>query len=251
MKTTFLKIAIVLLMLVAGKNSFAATSEKGQSYTELTWINNFYKIEVHGNVQLHLLSGDKCKVEMNSTYFDHNALVQVENGILRITCYRKERLNVWVTTDDLRALSAYDNTLVQTEGKFSSLELDIELFNKAKAELNLDCLVDNIKLNDRSMADITGTAMESDLTANYAATLNSANFIVDQISRERINPIWETRIEFIGARNYDALTSLPDEHPESLPGVNELHFSSTASKPAECEIPADVDRITVTNNLIN
>jgi hypothetical protein len=153
MKTNFLKIATLLFMLIAGK-TFAENPNKVQSYTELTWIPKFYKIEIHGNVELHLLPGDKCKVEMNSTYFDHNALVQVENGLLRITCYRTERLNVWVTADDLRAIAAYDNVLVQTEGTFSGIELDVELFNTAKANLNLDCFATNVKLNDRSMADI-------------------------------------------------------------------------------------------------
>jgi len=55
MKTNFLKIATLLFMLIAGKASFAEISYKGQSYTELIWIHKFYKIEVHGNVQLHLL----------------------------------------------------------------------------------------------------------------------------------------------------------------------------------------------------
>jgi hypothetical protein len=251
MKTNLLKIATLLFMLSAGNTSFAGTSENGQSYTELTWIRNFTKIEVHGNVQLHLLSGDKCRVEMNSTYFDHNALVQVENGVLRITCYRAERLNVWVTADDLRSLSAYDNVLVQTEGKFSALEFDVELYNKAKADLNLDCFAANVKLNDRSMADITGTAIESDLTSNYAATLNAAEFTADDLSRERVNPIWETRVEFLGNRNYDPFTSLADEDSGSLPGRNELRFSSAASKPVEFKIPANVDRISVTTSVIN
>lgn len=251
MKRTFLKIATLLFLLAAGKASFAKVSDKGQSYTELTWIHKFYKIEVHGNVQLHLLSGDKCIVEMNSTYFDHNALVQVEDGVLRITCYRTETLNVWVTTDDLRVLSAYDNVLIQTEGKFSAIELDVELFNKAKADLDLDCIAANVKLNDRSMADIKGTAMASDLTSNYAATLNTTSFSADQLAKERIDPIWETRIEFLGTTNYDSLTSLPDEQPGPLSGMNELRFSSLSSKPIQLKIPANVDRIKLTTSVVN
>ena len=251
MRTNFLKIATLFFLLTSGKASFAENPDKGQSYTELTWIHKFYKIEVHGNVKLHLLSGEKCKVEMNSTYFDHNAVVQVEDGVLRITCYRTERLNVWVTTDDLSALSAYDNVLVQSEGKFSVIELDVELFNKAKADLNLDCFAANVKLNDRSMADISGTAMESDLTCNYAATLNSANFTADQLSEKRINPIRETRIEFPGTTSYEALGTLPEEKPEALPGMNGLRFSSVSSKRIEFKIPPNVDRIKVTTSIVN
>ncbi|WP_214072565.1 DUF2807 domain-containing protein [Mucilaginibacter sp. dw_454] len=242
MKTTLLTIATLLLMLTAANNSFAANSGNHQEYTELTWINHFYKIEVHGNVQLHLLSGEKNRVEMNSTYYDHNALVQVENGVLRITCYRTERLQVWVTVDDLRALSAYDNVLVQTEGRFSTLEIDVELFNKAKADLNLDCFATNIKLNNQSMANISGTAIESELISNYAATLNAANFTADETVMKRIAPIWETRIAFVD----------PDPDPlTDMAGTKELRLFSNAANPIKLDIPAGVNTLYITQNLIN
>src|ERR1700750_1021007 len=103
MKTTFLKIATAVLLLTAGVKSYAAAPE----FTKLTWLSNFYKVQVHGNVRLHLLQGEKNGVEMAGNYFNHNALLQVENGVLRITCYRTECLDVWVTVYDLNALEAY------------------------------------------------------------------------------------------------------------------------------------------------
>jgi hypothetical protein len=240
MKTTLLTITTLLLMLTATNNSFAANSGNRQEYTDLTWINHFYKIEVHGNVQLHLLSGEKNRVEMNSTYYNHNALVQVENGVLRISCYRAERLQVWVTVDDLRTLSAYDNVLVQTEGRFSALEMDVELFNKAKADMNLDCFTTNIKLNNQSMANISGTAMESELTTNYAATLNAANFTAEEMYSKRIAPVWETRIAFVDT---DPLTDMT--------GIKELRLSSNAANPVKLDIPAGASTLYVTQTLSN
>lgn len=250
MKTTFLKIATALLMLTSVNSAFAASSPSVPQYTQLTWIKNFYKIEAHGNVQLHLVTGEKTKVEMSSSYYDHNALVQVENGVLRITCYNKERLNVWVTISDLSALSAYDNVLVQTEGKFSALDLDVELFNRAKADLNLDCSFTNIKLNDRSMADISGTAMECKLATNYAATLNDVNFVPAQQSAQRIAPVWETRIEFTGFSNGALLTDMTDDS-HAKGAAKELRFSSGSAKQIKLDIPADVTRINMTTSLIN
>ncbi len=242
MKTTFFKIATVLLILIAATNSFAANPVNTRKYTGLNWITGFYKIEVHGNVQLHLITGEKTKIEMNSNYYNHNALVQVENGILRITCYRAERLNVWVTVNDLRALSAYDNVIVQSEGKFSSLEFEVELFNKAKANLDLDCYSANIKLNDHSLADISGTATESELAINYAATLNSANFLAEQLSCSRVAPVWETNIAF--ERNTD--TDLID----NLTGDNkELQFSSASKKPIKFDIPSGIASFQITQRL--
>ncbi|TWI96653.1 hypothetical protein JN11_03764 [Mucilaginibacter frigoritolerans] len=196
MKTTFLKIATVLLILTAGTKTFAANPGSNQELTELTWINKFYKIEVHGNVRLHLLSGEKNGVQMSGTYYDHDALVEIENGVLRITCYSAERLDVWVTVYDLNALTAYDDVLVKTEGRFSSLDLDIELYDKAKADLNLDCCFIHIKLNDSSLANISGTAIESELAVNYASTLNSTNFIAAQMLKKRMDPAQRMPVEF-------------------------------------------------------
>lgn len=218
MKTTFLKIAIVLLMITAGNKTFATTPNKHQDWAELTWINNFYKVEVHGNVQVHLLSGEKNRVQMSGTYYDHNALVQVDNGVLRISCYRTERLDVWITVYDLSALAAYDNVLVKTEGSFSALDLDIDLFNNAKANVDLDCCFTHIKLNDSSVADISGTALESELDCNYAATLNSTNFSADQLSMKREMPVKQKYAEYAAIDNSDYLF-------DAIKGINDQRFT--------------------------
>jgi len=214
MKTTLLKIAMVVLMLIAGTKTYAADPE----FTKLTWIHSFYKIEVHGNVHLHLLSGEKNGVEMKGTYFNHNALLQVENGVLRITCYRTECLDVWVTVYDLSEIAAYDNVLVDTYGKLSLIDLSVELFNKAKADLNLDCFATHIKLNDNSLADISGTAEESDLAVNYASTLNSTGFFAGKLSRKRMEPVQSIPVQYAVSGNSDDLFS-PFE------GVKDQQFS--------------------------
>lgn len=246
MKTTFFKIACVLLMMTIVNKSFAGNKPGRQEYTQLTWINSFYKIEAHGNVRLHLLYGEKNKVEMSGNYYNQNALVQVENGILRITCYHAERLDVWVTANDLRALDAYDNVLVQSEGKFSALELDVNLFNKAKADLDLDCCYSNIKLNDKSMADISGTAMQSQIDANYAATLNSADFNAGQLSENRIAPIWETRFEFAGAERPDGLSDVADDLQPLT-----VRSDSTTSGSKGVNIPSCVQAFKISQVLVN
>ena len=202
MKTTFLKIATVLFILTAGSKTFAANRVVNPKSTNLTWINNFYKVEVHGNVHLHLLSGEKNSVKVSGNYYDHNALVQVENGVLRITCYKTERLDVWVTVYDLSDLTAYDDVLINTTGKLSVLDLNVELFDKAKADLNLDCFCAHVKLNDSSLANITGTAMESEMAVNYASTLNSTNFIAGQMLSKRTEPAQKNAIEY--AANFES-----------------------------------------------
>ena len=196
MKKTFLKIATLSLLLALSTTTFAVTPGGTPETTKLTWLSKFYKIEVHGNVRLHLLQGEKNAVEMRGTYFDHNALLQVDNGVLRVTCYKTECLDVWVTVYDLSAIAAYDNVKLDTYGKLSVIELDVELFNKAKASLNLDCFSTHIKLNDSALADLSGSAMEGNLEVNYASTLNSSNFVADQVSWKRLAPIQQAPVRY-------------------------------------------------------
>jgi hypothetical protein len=196
MKTTFFKIATLSFLLGLTTTTFALTPGGNPETTKLTWLSKFYKIEVHGNVRLHLLQGEKNAVEMRGTYFDHNALLQVDNGVLRITCYRTECLDVWVTVYDLSAIAAYDNVKLDTYGKLSVIELDVELFNKAKASLNLDCFSTHIKLNDSALADLSGYAMEGNLEVNYASTLSSSNFVADQVSRKRLAPVQQAPVRY-------------------------------------------------------
>lgn len=251
MKTSFLKIAAVVLMMTGAKASLASDTVNGQNYTDLTWINNFDRIEVHGNVQLHLISGEKNRVEMSDSYFDHNALVQVEKGVLRITCYREQRLNVWVTAADLRQLDAYDNVQVQSEGKFSALELDLALHNQAKADLDLDCITANVKLNDKSMADISGYAVEGELISNYAATLNCENFKTEYESALRINPILETTVTLAADTPDQSFFTLPDDDQRATGNKKEIRFTTASKKPVNLDIPKDVQSVTLTHAVIN
>jgi hypothetical protein len=196
MKTALLKIVTVLLLISAGNKTLAATNSTSSAWTTLPWITNFYKIEAHGNVEVHLICGDKNRVEINNTYYDHNALLQVEHGVLRVTCYNRARLQVWITVNDLRSLSAYDNVLVMSEGKFSAIDFDLELNNNAKATMDLDCCCAEITLNDRAKADIKGTTTEGDLSVNYAATLNKSSFMAYQLSSKRIDAAPQIPIQY-------------------------------------------------------
>ena len=208
MKKTFLKIATLSLLLALSTTTFAVTPGGTPETTKLTWLSKFYKIEVHGNVRLHLVQGEKNVVEMSGTYFDHNALLQVDNGVLRVTCYKTECLDVWVTVYDLSAIAAYDNVKLDTYGKLSVIDLDVELFDKAKASLNLDCFSTHIKLNDSALADLSGSAMEGDLAVNYASTLNSTYFVSDQLSSNRMAPINENPAGLKGLNETEASMSL-------------------------------------------
>ena len=182
MKTTILTIAIAVSTLFGiSQSTYAATSSKKEISTVLPGVTNITEIEVHGNVELYLTDGATDKVKVYNNYFSENAMVQDENGVLRISSYGTEKLVVWVTAKQLEKLSAYDNAEVQSFGKLSAIDLDVKLFNHASAKLDLNNFAATISLNDHSKADLTGTITDGTLQNSRFASLNTVGLNVTHL----------------------------------------------------------------------
>jgi len=188
MKTKILSI-ILLFVAIAGfsKSTYAATSNA--DYTLLKEIKAVNKIEVRGNVELFISDSPVEQVKVYNKYYSENALVQYSNGTLRITSYNAEKLIVWVSTDDLRAVTAYDNAEVRSFGKLSKIEFNVELHNNASANLNLDAYSANVKLSDHAKAELSGNATEFGLTANANTTVVKNNFKAEYATDNKINTV--------------------------------------------------------------
>lgn len=159
----------------------AATGSKEEVTTILPGVSKISQIEVHGNVQLYLSDGAADQVKVYNKYYSESALVQDDNGVLRITSYAAEKLVVWVTTSDLAKLELYDNAQVKSFGKLSSIDLDVTLYNSASAQLDLDTYAANITLNDRAKADLSGKVDEADLHYAQSSFLNTTDFVATHL----------------------------------------------------------------------
>jgi len=175
MKTKILTLAIAIVTVLGISQSAFAGEKEHEAVTVLTEINNISKIEVHGNVELYLSDGTIDQVKVYNKYYSENALVQNQNGVLKISSYKAEKLVVWVTVNNLFNLSVYDNAQVKSFGKLSALELSVNLYDNASAQLNIDAYEVNVKVNDRAKADIEGTATEANMNCDYSAFLNVSN----------------------------------------------------------------------------
>ncbi|HWZ03738.1 MAG TPA: DUF2807 domain-containing protein [Mucilaginibacter sp.] len=173
MKTTILTIAIAVSTLFGISQSTYAATGSTQQVTQLSDVSNISEIEVHGNVQVYLSEGATNQVKVYNNYYSENALVQDENGVLRITSYSPEKLVVWVTANQLAKLSAYDNAEIKSFGKLSTIDLDVKLFNKASAKLDMDAFTASISLDDLAKANLTGKITNGTIQFTPASTLNT------------------------------------------------------------------------------
>ncbi len=175
MKTRILTlIALTVLSTGITKTVNAATSNAAV-VTTLTDISTITKIEIHGNVEVYVSNGAKDQVQVYNKYYSESALVQSTNGVLRISSYTPEKLIVWVTANDLRSITAYDNSEVRSFGQLSGIELNINLHNMAAAKLDINSFNTTITLADHAKADLSGTAENFELNHNMASTIQNSN----------------------------------------------------------------------------
>ncbi|MGN6639418.1 MAG: GIN domain-containing protein [Mucilaginibacter sp.] len=191
---TFAAIAAIVLGIgttsyAAGKNDSAATTTEVS--TVLTDISKISKIEVRGNVELYVSNDAKDEVKVYNHYYGQSALVQNQNGVLRISSYSNKKLVVWVKATDLRSINVYDNAEVRSFGKLSSIDLNVNLHNEASAQLNLDAYSANVTVTDRAKADLSGTASEFTLNHGIATSVNKYDLQADHYTEVSHAPMTE------------------------------------------------------------
>ncbi|MFA6085942.1 GIN domain-containing protein [Mucilaginibacter sp.] len=178
MKTTILTIFAIASLAMVNSNSAYANSNNNDKEvsTVLNNVGNINKIEIHGNVELYVSDGSADQVKVYNKYYSESALVQSRDGVLRISSYNNQKLVVWVTANDLRAISAYDNAEVKSFGNLSKIELEVNLHNNATANLNLDAYRANVTVNDNAKATLSGTVNDYCLKYASPANVNAKDF---------------------------------------------------------------------------
>jgi hypothetical protein len=123
--------------------------------------------------------------------------VQDQNGTLRISSYKTEKLVVWITVTDLRSLAIYDNAQVKSFGKLSAIELDVKLYNNASAQLNVDAFNASITLNDNAKASLAGNINEGVIKYTHTSVLNIANLLSGNVTKTDVDDVKDKSADLV------------------------------------------------------
>ncbi len=171
-------VAVMIMAVVTTTNTYANVNNNNEeAATLLTNVSKINKIEIHGNVELYVSDGAADQVKVYNKYYSESALVQSKNGVLRISSYKNEKLVVWVTAADLQAINAYDNAEVKSFGKLEKLDLEVNLYNNATADLNVEAYKATVNVNDDAKVNLTGNVNDYSLTCSQPANVNHKNFV--------------------------------------------------------------------------
>ncbi|MDB4918159.1 DUF2807 domain-containing protein [Mucilaginibacter sp.] len=198
MKTKILSVITMLVVVLGLTNSTYANAANIDAYTVLNDISAINKIEVHGNVELYVSDASSDQVKVYNKYYSESALIQNKNGVLRISSYKNEKLVVWVSANDLRSISAYDNAEVKTFGTISKIEFNVDLHDNAEARLNLDAYSASVTVKDNAKADLKGSATELNLNRDIESNVRSNNFAATHYNENKVSFAAEINNELIG-----------------------------------------------------
>lgn len=175
-KNLFL-IAMVIVALGSIKSAYANTI-KDDAFTILNNTGAITSIEVHGNVQLFVTDAPADVIKVYNKYYTESAFVQNNNGALRISSYKEEKLVLWVKANDLRSVSLFDNSQIVSFGTLSKIEFSVDLHDNAQAKLNLDAYKLTLLVKNNAKAEINGAAQEFNLNRETAQNVMVSNLTV-------------------------------------------------------------------------
>jgi len=178
-KTVF---AAALTLVVLTSSAFASTDVKENNVTILNQVKNINKIVVSGNVEVLLVQAPTESVKVYDSYYSKNALVQQENGVLRISSFQKETLTVAVYVRNLSSIEGRDNSRIKTYGKVNFLSLDVILKDKATADLNTTTVNLFTSVKDDANLKLGGSTSEYYAVLSSNAKLNMGCFVAETSS---------------------------------------------------------------------
>jgi len=180
MKIKILSLITMLIVLGSAPKTFA-----NNNATLLKETAAISKIEVRGNVELYVSDAPSDQIKVYNKYYSESALVQSKNGVLRIASYTNEKLIVWVSSSDLRSISAYDNSVVKSFGHLSKIEFNVDLHNQAQANLNLDTYAATLSVKDNAKISMSGSTQDLSLKYDNQSNVKRNAFIVANLYEAR------------------------------------------------------------------
>ncbi len=182
MNTSIKNLIAATLTLVVLTSTTMITKADDNKVTVLADVKKVNKINVSGNVELILVQSADESVKVYDNYYTNNALVQQKNGELRVSSYNKETLTVVVYVSNLTSITASDNATVKTFGKFSALDLVVNLTDNAKAELNTNTISLNTNVRGNADLTLTGSTLEYNASLNNISKVNMNAFVAESSS---------------------------------------------------------------------
>ncbi|MES2417438.1 MAG: DUF2807 domain-containing protein [Bacteroidota bacterium] len=206
MKTSIKNLfAATLTLIVLTGSAFASSAVKEKNITVLNQVKNINKIVVNGNVEVILVQAPTESVKVYDSYYAKNALVQQQEGVLRISSFQKETLTVAVYVRNLSSIEAADNSIIKTFGKVNFLSLAVILKDKATADINASTISLYTSVKDNASLKLSGTTTDHTAMLGSLAKMSMDQFTAETTYVRSIAPVYAKTTTVVAAQTLDSL----------------------------------------------
>ena len=182
--------AAALTVVALTGSAFASTTNPTPNVTVLTQVKNINKIVVNGNVEVLLIQAPVESVKVYDSYYAKNALVQQQDGELRISSFEKQTLTVAVYVRELSSIELADNSTVKTYGKVNFLSLDVILKGAAKADIDANTINLTTTVKDNASLELSGSTTDHYAALSSQGKMNMDQFTAENTSVNSIAPVY-------------------------------------------------------------
>ena len=145
--------ATALTLVVLTGSAFASTTNPSNNVTVLSQVKNIHKIVVSGNVEVLLIQAPVESVKVYDSYYAKNALVQQQNGELRIS-------------------------------------LDVILKGAAKADIDANTINLTTTVKENASLELSGSTTDHYAVLSAQAKMNMDQFTAENTSVSSIVPVY-------------------------------------------------------------
>ena len=177
-KSTNMKHFIFFTVLCLSVTTYAQKKEKVKGSKIVTIeqkkIENFTSLEVSDNLEVTLIKGNECGVEIEADDNLHDAIgISVVGNQLRLSTlksafgYKKLSIRV-IYTDEFKEVATKNEAAISALSEMNLDEISFTSFDESKVYINAKCKKFNLNANDQSRSElnIKGESIRINLSKN-------------------------------------------------------------------------------------
>lgn len=177
------KLACLILLLFATSITFAQKKEKIKGSkivtVETKSVESFEALEVADDIEVFLIKGTECGLEIEADDNLHEAIqIQISGNILKLSATKSiisaKKFSVKVTySDAFKSVTARNDSKVNALTDLEVETIEFKTFDAAKLFLNVKSTNFGLVMDDKSKAELNLKSENSKITLSKNATIKS------------------------------------------------------------------------------
>jgi hypothetical protein len=177
------KLVYIIILVFATSITFAQKKEKIKGSkivtVETKSVENFESLEVSDDIEVFLIKGTECGVEIEADDNLHQAIeISISGSILKLSATKNiisaKKFSVKVTyTDAFKSVTSRNNSKVNALTELDLDIIDFKSFDSSKLFLNVKSTNFNLVMDDKSKAELNLKSENTKITLSKNASLKA------------------------------------------------------------------------------